>query len=63
MKRAKTRHCRYCPEPNANVCIRSHRTETGDTVHVYAHAACAAERNITPLYSFIEPSTRAGEPT
>jgi phosphoserine aminotransferase len=55
------KHCTYCPEADADVCIRSHRTETGDNIHVYAHATCAEARGIPPLYTIITPPPRAGE--
>ncbi|MFF5790265.1 hypothetical protein ACFY8P_35495 [Streptomyces sp. NPDC012693] len=41
--------------------MRSHRSESGEITHVYAHAECAESRNVPALYSFIETPARVGE--
>ncbi|MFJ4870516.1 hypothetical protein [Streptomyces sp. NPDC088757] len=47
------RACTYCPEPDADVCVRTRRDESGGA-HVYAHRECAAERGVIPLYVFTD---------
>lgn len=54
------RPCTYCPEPGADVCVRVLADNSGPGAHVYAHRACAADRGVVPMYSFIDTST-AGE--
>ncbi|MEU2077088.1 hypothetical protein [Streptomyces sp. NPDC013489] len=49
----RPRHCTYCPEPGADVCVRSQRDEEGGA-HIYAHRACAEARGKIPLYVFTE---------
>ncbi|MFE5658391.1 hypothetical protein ACFQ9H_19640 [Streptomyces sp. NPDC056517] len=50
------RHCQFCPESNADACIRTQPSKDGD-VHIYAHKACAEARGVRWLYVFTtEPS-------
>ncbi|MFJ6578353.1 hypothetical protein ACIQMY_20580 [Streptomyces sp. NPDC091368] len=49
----RPRPCNFCPEPDADVCIRAHRSESGDITHVYAHRECADDRGVLPLYVYI----------
>ncbi|MGW4779994.1 hypothetical protein ACWEPA_25460 [Streptomyces filamentosus] len=59
----KRRHCNFCTRrENADTCIRSHRSETGEITHVYAHANCAKRRGALPLYVFIPEPAQVGEP-
>ncbi|MFE2561404.1 hypothetical protein ACFXGT_36440 [Streptomyces sp. NPDC059352] len=51
----RPRPCTYCPEPDADACVRTLRNEAGGA-HIYAHQVCAAERGVTPLYLFVEES-------
>lgn len=50
--------CTYCPEPDADACVRSHRSEDGQTTHVYACRECMESRGLSPLYRFIKPADR-----
>lgn len=58
---SKPRSCTYCPEPGADVCIRTRRDEAGDTSHIYAHQSCAEERGVLPLYVFTDEPLRAAQ--
>jgi hypothetical protein len=51
------RACTYCPEPDADTCVRTHP----DGQHIYAHRRCAEDRGDTILYSSVEPPARPGE--
>ncbi|MFF8408962.1 hypothetical protein [Streptomyces omiyaensis] len=56
----KRRHCTFCTRrEDADTCIRSHRSETGEITHVYAHAKCAARRGVSPLYVFLGEGSRS----
>ena len=60
---SRRRHCNFCTRrEDADTCIRSHRNETGEITHVYAHAGCAAERGVLALYVFLPEAPRVGEP-
>lgn len=54
------RHCTYCPEPDADACVRARSDEEGGD-HVYAHQACAADRKVPTLYVFTDEQP-AGAP-
>lgn len=59
----RRRHCNFCPSgEDADTCIRSHRSETGEITHVYAHADCAEQRGALPLYVFAPETAQVGEP-
>ncbi|MFF7851943.1 hypothetical protein ACFZDF_30790 [Streptomyces sp. NPDC007910] len=47
------RPCTYCPEPGADVCVRTQRDDAGGA-HIYAHRECADERGVIPLYVFTD---------
>ena len=52
------RACVYCPEPDADCCVRVQRSNEGGA-HIYAHRTCASERGVIPLYVFVdEPAAR-----
>ncbi|MFE7804031.1 hypothetical protein ACFU51_05055 [Streptomyces sp. NPDC057430] len=54
------RPCTYCPRTGADVCVRVLRDDHGGQ-HIYAHRACAEDRSVTPMYSFIDqPKAGAG---
>ncbi len=55
LRKPPVRHCTYCPEPEANACVR-----TTDGAHIYAHKDCARKRNVVPLYVFTDESSRNG---
>ncbi|MDV5145947.1 hypothetical protein R1T08_17445 [Streptomyces sp. SBC-4] len=50
----RPRPCTYCPEPGADACVRTQRSEQHGGVHIYAHQKCAAARGVRPLYLFID---------
>ncbi|WP_147267251.1 hypothetical protein [Streptomyces sp. SDr-06] len=51
------RACFYCPQPGADCCIRLAAITSGPPRPVFAHAACAADHGIKPLYHVTdEPS-------
>ena len=49
------RDCTYCPEPDADVCVRMHEVTSGAGHSVYAHRACAESRGVPVLYAIITP--------
>jgi hypothetical protein len=53
VKQHRSRPCAYCPEPGADVCIRTQPYEAGGA-HIYAHHSCAAKRGVRPLYVFTD---------
>ncbi|MFI1937719.1 hypothetical protein ACH44C_11035 [Streptomyces purpureus] len=55
----RRRSCTYCPKPDADVCVRVLRDDSGGQ-HIYAHRACAQARNVPPMYSFTQEPTRPG---
>ncbi|MFD5110455.1 hypothetical protein [Streptomyces cinereoruber] len=54
----RPRACTYCPEPDADACVRTQWDETGGK-HIYAHRECADARGAIPLYVFIDESKPA----
>ena len=50
--------CTYCLRPDADVCVRAVQTVTGPRLE-FAHTACAADRDVRPLYRLIpmEPAS------
>ncbi|MFJ3537075.1 hypothetical protein ACIPQA_16580 [Streptomyces sp. NPDC090109] len=52
------RDCTYCPEPGADVCVRTQRDEDGGK-HIYAHRECADARGVIPLYVFTSEPEKA----
>ncbi|WP_282697397.1 hypothetical protein [Streptomyces sp. CC208A] len=52
------RPCTFCTRrDDADTCIRSHRSETGEITHIYAHTRCAKKRGVLPLYVYVDPRT------
>ncbi|MFF8828422.1 hypothetical protein [Streptomyces sp. NPDC015131] len=47
------RVCAYCPEPGADVCVRSLPSNSGPDHPVYAHRACARARGEQTLYEVL----------
>ena len=51
-----SRACTYCPQPEADCCVRVH---PDSRQHIYAHQICAAVRGVwPPLYVFVEDGNR-----
>ncbi|MFK0222259.1 hypothetical protein ACIQWN_29215 [Streptomyces vinaceus] len=44
--------CTYCLHPGADVCVRAVPTVSGARME-FAHAGCAAERDVAPLYRLV----------
>lgn len=44
--------CTYCLNPDADVCVRTVPTPAGPRLE-FAHAACAADRGVRPLYRLV----------
>ncbi|WP_156693839.1 hypothetical protein [Streptomyces ficellus] len=45
--------CIYCPEPGADVCVRSVATSSGPDRPELAHRACAEARGVPVLYEVL----------
>lgn len=54
----RLRACTYCPESDADACVRTLGEEAGGA-HIYAHKKCAAKRGVAPLYVFTDESSRS----
>lgn len=47
------RHCVYCPQPGADVCVRMLESGSGPGSSVLAHRACAEQRGVPVLYTLM----------
>ncbi|MFG3349482.1 hypothetical protein ACGF1Z_31045 [Streptomyces sp. NPDC048018] len=56
-QQAVARRCAFCPEPDADACIRVQQ----DGRHVLAHRACAARKQVDTLYVFTLAPSRPDE--
>lgn len=51
-----SRDCTYCPEPDADVCIRTLVSNSGPDRAIDAHRSCAAEHGVPILFEYLAPA-------